>query len=590
MSNLLQHKKIGLQKSTRGVHELRDGADPRHDYTLVDRCQQYKHITKSLLHYYQGLAQIQKDTSKHTLALCDTIQVPFHEGHQFLGNGGWQEVLYAVRDKTKLLGEHHSNYANTIETTVVKELEGVRQELKAHISAIEKEAGSIADDLDKERAKSTEILTQLQNGIDTFDNSSTHMLPQHDPYLVHIAAQKQLEKQVHKENDLQSALIRFQQQQPAFEESIVKSIQSACKLFDEAHATKIKEFDAIHQEISQALQTVSPTAEYEFAASKEGFVIDPNTASRDVKHIVFPGLNHASSKAIKEGYLERKKRFTKSYKESYYILTPSGYLHEKRTNDLADTNAPGFSLFLPECALGPPAKESDKSHKFHVEGNKAVKSSFESRVKNTLRFGGKEIAYTFRARTHADLLAWWEILDKVSKESKSTNEPRVVEPTDPIKVAVVNVGRPQAKDEVAAAEQAAAKERGETTADGETTTATTTTADGAVVAPLTSDVSSTAPLPPPVAATDEDDDELSGGSSAEEEDEEARQARTAPTTPAVNGNTTSPLDKETDALPGYQGNPHNISTAEKQAMTEKGPILPVNETDNVPKASTSTST
>ncbi|KAK4054399.1 hypothetical protein OIV83_000893 [Microbotryomycetes sp. JL201] len=585
MSHLLQHKKIGLQKSTRGVHELRDGQDPRHDYTLVDRCQQYKHITKSLLHYYKGLAQIQKDTSKHTLALCDTIQVPFHEGHQFLGNGGWQEVLYTVRDQTKLLSEHHANYAQTIETTVVKELEGIRQELKAHISAIEKEAGAIADDLEKERAKSTELLTQLQSGIDTFENSSTHMLPQHDPYLVHIAAQKQLEKQVVKENDLQAALIRFQQQQPAFEESINKSIQSSCKLFDEAHATKIKEFEAIQKEISESLQSVSPTAEYEFAASKEGFVIDPNTPPRETRHIIFPGFQHASSKAIKEGYLERKKRFTKSYKESYYILTPSGYLHEKRTNDVADTDAPGFSLFLPECLLGPPAKETDKSHKFHVEGNKAVKSSFESRVKNTLRFGGKEIAYTFRARTHDDLLGWWEILDKVSKESKSNNEPRVHEPTDPIKVAVVNVGRPHAKDEVKAAEQAVAKEKG--TAEGETATATTT-AEGATVAPLTSDASSTAPLPPPVAAVDEDDDEVSGGSSAEEEDEEARQIRTAPTTPAVNGTATSPLDKE-DALPGYQGNPNNISTAEKEAMTAKGPVLPVNETDNVPTASTSTS-
>lgn len=64
-----------------------------------------------------------------------------------------------------------------------------------------------------------------------------------------------------------------------------------------------------------------------------------------------------------------------------------------------DTNnlVPTFSLFLPECSLSAPAKESDKSHKFRVEGNKAVRSSFESKIKNTLRFGGKEISYSFRA-------------------------------------------------------------------------------------------------------------------------------------------------------------------------------------------------
>lgn len=117
--------------------------------------------------------------------------------------------------------------------------------------------------------------------------------------------------------------------------------------------------------------------------------MDPNTPPRDVHNIQFPGLDHTSTKPIKEGPLERKKRFTKSYREGTYVLTPSGYLHERRDADPTNTDSPGFSLFLPECSLGVPAKESDKSHKFHVEGNKAVKSSFESKVKNTLRFGGK---------------------------------------------------------------------------------------------------------------------------------------------------------------------------------------------------------
>lgn len=74
----------------------------------------------------------------------------FHEGHQFLGEGGWQEALYEVRDQTKVLADHHEALGHTIERTVVKELEGVRSELKAHIAAIEKEAGVIADEVEKE--------------------------------------------------------------------------------------------------------------------------------------------------------------------------------------------------------------------------------------------------------------------------------------------------------------------------------------------------------------------------------------------------------------------------------------------------------
>jgi hypothetical protein len=96
---------------------------------------------------------------------------------------------------------------------------------------------------------------------------SAHLFPLHsDPYLSHIAVSKQLHKQVLKENDLQAAIIRFQQQQPTFEENIAKQIQSACRLYDEAKATKVKEIEAVQKEISDALQRVSPTAEYEYVS------------------------------------------------------------------------------------------------------------------------------------------------------------------------------------------------------------------------------------------------------------------------------------------------------------------------------------
>ncbi|ORY64622.1 hypothetical protein BCR35DRAFT_354988 [Leucosporidium creatinivorum] len=562
MSSLLS--RATTKKSNHGVHpeSKKVGGEIRPDYALTDRLNQWKHVTKSLLHYYQGLAAIEHTTSKSTLALQETIQVPFHEGHQFLGEGGWQEVLYSVRDQTKILADHHSALGNTIEKTVVKELEGVRSELKAHITAIEKEAGALADEVEKERATSASHLTQLSSGLDTFDNSSEQMLPQHDPYLSHIAVSKQLHKQVLKENDLQASIIRFQQQQPTFEENIAKQIQSACRLYDEAKATKVKEIEAVEKEIAAALQRVSPTAEYEYASSKPGFTIDPNSPARDVNAISFPGLNHPATQAIKEGYLERKKRFTKSYKESFYILSPSGYLHERRTNDPANTNAPGFSLFLPECSLGAPAKESDKSHKFHVEGNKAVKSSFESKVKNTLRFGGKEIAYTFRARTHTEMLGWWELLDKLSRDTKTAVESRTPVVGNPIAAAVANVGY-------------AAPE-------GTSVAESTTTAPAITTEVPSGELHDTVPAGENV---EEEDDEESGGSSAEEEEEEMAEARTAPSTPAPSEG------QKAEVLPTYAGNPGGVSTAEKAALTEKGPVLgeplPVNTSENIPTASTS---
>lgn len=133
-------------------------------------------------------------------------------------------------------------------------------------------------------------------------------------------------------DDLQAALIRFQQQQPQFEENIAKSIQSAADLYNKALLVEQKEVAALQEKIADALQRVDADAEWKFYTSRqETTLIDPNTPLRSIDAIAFPGQNHASTSPIKEGYLERKKRFSKKYTESYYVLTPSGYLHERRS-------------------------------------------------------------------------------------------------------------------------------------------------------------------------------------------------------------------------------------------------------------------
>lgn len=157
------------------------------------------------------------------------------------------------------------------------------------------------------------------------------MMPQHDPYIIHTIVSRQLKAQLIKENELTSALIRFQQQQPSFEAGIHRSIQSASRMYDDAKALTKKDIEIVEEEIRVALQSVAEDAEYNYYAAQPGAVLDPNTPYRNLDAISFPGLNHPSTISIKEGPLERKKRYTRSYKESFYVLTPSGYLHERKS-------------------------------------------------------------------------------------------------------------------------------------------------------------------------------------------------------------------------------------------------------------------
>lgn len=115
-------------------------------------------------------------------------------------------------------------------------------------------------------------------------------MPQHDPFITHTQVSNQLKKQVIKESkcsfsflfsfcsgpndirlvpcsdDFQASLIRFQQQQPAFEAGIASSIQSACRMYDEAYALKKQDIEVVEKQIREALQSVAPDAEYKFVS------------------------------------------------------------------------------------------------------------------------------------------------------------------------------------------------------------------------------------------------------------------------------------------------------------------------------------
>ncbi|BGP24876.1 hypothetical protein JCM10295v2_003796 [Rhodotorula toruloides] len=579
MSSLLAHKSVRVAKPTRGHQPVGETGQIRPDHELVDRLQQWKHIAKSLLHYYKGLAEIEHASARSTSALQETIQVPFHEGHVFSPEG-WQAVLYDVRDNTKLLAERHTNFASTIERTVVKELENVRTNIKSQITVVEKEASALADDVERERETSKHNLTELQHGIDTFENSATQMLPQKDPYLSHHIVQNQLKKQVHKENDLQAALIRFQQQQPAFEEGVSKQIQSACKLYEDARQTYVQEIDELQKTIAAALQRVEPDFEWKYFTSRtENSLIDPATPLRSVEAIQFPGQNHASTSPLKEGYLERKKRFSKKYTEAYYVLTPSGYLHERKSSNPQDTTAPTFSLFLPECSLGAPSKPSSRSHKFFISGNKAHRSSAETKLKNTLRFGGKEIAYTFRARTDAEMTAWWETLDQLSRDTKTDREPTQKVQRDPVGLAVSQVGYAQPDSTTTHIAQSVASVPGTTTETVEPEQAQSTTGTS-------------------VHHAEGEDSEEGGGSSEEEyaSDDEMAIARTAPSTPhpATALSSTNPVEESASAymksetLPAYVGSGTGVPEKAALANDLKGaPVLGAPVGGSAPAASTS---
>ncbi|GAA5987366.1 hypothetical protein JCM11641_006945 [Rhodosporidiobolus odoratus] len=402
-----------LKQKAAGPTELRPSD------ILIERFSAWKRLVKNLITYFEGIADIEANTAKELQRLGGVIQVPFREGNQFLGEGGVQDIFYGVRERTRLNADHHANLAKTVEGSIVQHLQKLRTELKAHIQNIRADTGKLAASVAKEREISTKMITDLARSITLTKNTPMGILAKDDPWYTNSLVARQLQKQVHEENALQKSIIIMQQNSEHFEEGVVRAIQMAWQTFDEWNSRASSQVQETWQAMGQLMRSVAPTTEWIAFASRSEYLLDPETPLRNPLTINYPGKDDPSVLPVHQGILERKKRYTKTYKESFYVLTPAGYLHEYPTSDLSKHPMPELSLFLPECTLGAPTTAHARSHKFHIEGKKSIGGD----VGQKNGFFASNASYTFRARSHDEMLEWWNDCKQLSKVYLTASEP-----------------------------------------------------------------------------------------------------------------------------------------------------------------------
>ncbi|CAD6906151.1 unnamed protein product [Tilletia controversa] len=410
-------RNASLVKKATGPHELRPSD------ILIERFNGWKHITKQLIAYFEGIADIEYNTAKELTKLGGVIQVPFREGNQFLGEEGIQDIYYGIRDKTRVIADHHANLAKTVEGSIVQHLQKLRSEIKAHVRNVQQDTGKLANSVAKEREMSTKMISDLARAITLLKNTPMSVTAKEDPYTVNQAVFRQLQRQVNEENALQKSIIIMQQNSAHFEEGIVRSIQSAWQTFDEWSSRMSSQVQETWVGLGATMRSLQPNAEWIAFAARSDHLLDPDTPLRNPETIDYPGKDDPSVIPVHQGILERKKRFTKTYKESFYVLTPAGYLHEHGSSDPQRHPTPELSLFLPECTLGAPATMAAKSHKFHIEGRKVTGNQSAVPNKGFAGLGmGREHAYTFRARSHDEMMEWWNDIKQLSKVYLTTSE------------------------------------------------------------------------------------------------------------------------------------------------------------------------
>lgn len=261
-------------------------------------------------------------------------------------------------------------------------------------------------------------------------------------YLANQRVFPQLQKQVIEENLLQKSVIVMQQNSAHFEEGIVRAIQSAWQTFDEWQSRAAGSNQEMYRSLSAHLASLPADREWISFAARSNHLLDPETPLRDPAYINYPHKEDPSVFAVHTGHLERKKRYSRNFQESYFVLTPAGFLHAFDDSDPSHPSGRGlspiFSLFLPNCTLGPPSPANAKSHKFHIDGRKDGTGAAKSGGLRGMLGGDNTPGWTFRARSREEMMEWWNDLRMLCARYLIASEQ--VERNGPVETAVRSVG------------------------------------------------------------------------------------------------------------------------------------------------------
>jgi hypothetical protein len=155
---------------------------------LLNRLNSYRAIVKNLQQYFIEIAMVEQGTSKAMQRASTLIYVPFKDGHQFVGQGGLQDVCIGVRDSAKTRSEQHAAAARFVDETIVKNLRRLKQDIKSRVKALKADSNLYNMKVFKEREASQERIGQLAKAIGLLEKvgGGHHTDIHSDPYLIHL--------------------------------------------------------------------------------------------------------------------------------------------------------------------------------------------------------------------------------------------------------------------------------------------------------------------------------------------------------------------------------------------------------------------
>ncbi|KAF2713818.1 PH domain-containing protein [Pleomassaria siparia CBS 279.74] len=386
---------------------------------FAERLAAWKHAVGYLEDYITATEKVQH---AHGKEYEKTVKDPLKEGHHFDQSlGGVAGMFENIRSNTQGISNSHYDTAKQLKGTIIPIFDRLHTEIKNKTKELTKGAGKGSKAVDKARGVTQKHIELLGQHTASFESTGGKMTAADDPYVLQRGVMHRLNKQIQEENNNRQDLISVQNSFAQFEAHILQTVQQGMAdfmLIVNAQAEATKE---LYGDMVGTTQRIPLDFEWNgFIQRNSTVLIDPAAPPRSTSNISFPNQNHRSTQPLIAGSLERKGKIMRSYDTNYYVVTPSKFLHEYKTDDdFAKDPVPELSLYLPDCVVGACA-----GSKFNVKGKDVSKG----KIGNTFSMS-HELA--FKAHTSDAAQQWWSIISKAAGNVTS-EVPESSVPTSPI--------------------------------------------------------------------------------------------------------------------------------------------------------------
>ncbi|KAI0012380.1 hypothetical protein F4779DRAFT_633749 [Xylariaceae sp. FL0662B] len=366
---------------------------------LANRFQAWRKILKDLIAYFREIQSHYEHRAKSLLKLANVLNNTSTPAG-FLASDGLDEALQILRNyhKTAII---EANKAKEIEDDVILALTGLRSDLNQKMKEIKGLSSDFKNSVEKEMEGTRRAVNALQEVLGQNELDSSLTTGKQDPYLLRLAVDRQVERQLDEENYLHQAYLNLESSGRELESIVVGEIQKSYN----AYAGILKrESDAAYNAVDELrLGPIAMPKDREWISfiQRDSQFVDPEVPVRSAEHVHYPGRDHFACQEIRAGLLERKSKYLKSYTAGWYVLSPT-HLHEFKSAD--KTQAPVMSLYLPEQKLGSHSTEGGSSNKFILKG----------RQTGAMHRGH---TWVFRAESHDTMMAWYEDIKALTEKS-----------------------------------------------------------------------------------------------------------------------------------------------------------------------------